>query len=309
MVADSAVSAEAISHRYGSREALRQVSFTVRPGEVLGLLGPNGGGKSTLFRILSTSLLPSAGRGSVFGHDVVAQPGAVRRLIGVVFQAPSLDKKLTAAENLMHHGHLYGLRGRGLRNSIQVILDRLGLADRSGDRVQVLSGGMQRRVEVAKGLLHRPRLLLMDEPSTGLDPGARRDLWFYLRQARDQEGLTILLTTHLMDEAELCDRVAILHRGQLVAMDTPQALTDGVGGEVITLLSPNPDHLAQAIRDKMNLTCTVLENTVRMECDRGHELVAALFESFPGEIRSVTVRRPSLEDVFIHHTGHRFWDG
>ena len=213
MSAEPAVLIDRVSHRYGNREALRSVSFEVRAAEIFALLGPNGGGKTTLFRILSTSFAPTGGRAEVFGHDLVTQSAQVRQQMGVVFQAPSLDKKLSAAENLWHHGHLYGLRGQPLRQQMTEMLGRVGLSDRARDRVEKLSGGMQRRVEVAKGLLHRPRLLLMDEPSTGLDPGARRDLWDYLKESRERDRLTILLTTHLMGEAEQCDRVAILHRG------------------------------------------------------------------------------------------------
>lgn len=308
MSAEPAVLIDQVCHRYGDREALRGVSFEVGSGEIFGLLGPNGGGKTTLFRILSTSFAPTGGRAAVFGYDVVTQAAQVRQQMGVVFQAPSLDKKLSAVENLWHHGHLYGMRGQLLRQQMYEMLERVGLSDRAGDRVEKLSGGMQRRVEVAKGLLHRPRLLLMDEPSTGLDPGARRDLWEYLKQARERDGLTILLTTHLMDEAEQCDRVAILNRGELVALGNPRELAGTVGDEVVSLECSAPQQLAERVRSRMSLSCSVLENTVRIERERGHELVAQIFETFPGEIQSVTVRRPTLEDVFIQKTGHRFWE-
>jgi ABC-2 type transport system ATP-binding protein len=308
MSADPAVSVEELTHRYGDREALRPVSFTVPRGEIFGLLGPNGGGKTTLFKILSTSIVPTGGRARIFGADVVSSAAMVRRQIGVVFQAPSLDKKLTAAENIWHHGHLYGLSGAALRGRAAEMLARVGLADRAGDRVERLSGGMQRRVELAKGLLPQPRLLLMDEPSSGLDPGARRDLWDYLVQLRDRDGLTVLLTTHLMDEAAQCDRIAILHRGEMVALGTPKELTAAVGDEVVYLESQTAVRLASEIQVKWQLKATVFENTVRVEQPNAHELVPQLFAAFPGAIESVTVRRPSLEDVFIHRTGHRFWE-
>src|SRR5262245_59698257 len=308
VAAEFAVSVENVVHRYGAREALRGISFRIGRGEIFGLLGPNGGGKTTLFRILSTSFAPTNGTARVFERDVVTEPHEVRRMLGVVFQAPSLDKKLTAAENLMHHGHLYGLRGAELRQRIGEMLDRVGLADRANDRIEHLSGGMQRRVEVAKGLLHRPQLMIMDEPSTGLDPSARRDLWEYLQQVRDREQLTVLLTTHLMDEAALCDRVAILNRGEFVALGTPGELAAEVGDELVSLETCNPQGLADRARAELGLTCIVLDNTVRIEYESGHTLVAQLFEAFPGEIQSVTVRRPSLEDVFIRKTGHRFWE-
>jgi ABC-2 type transport system ATP-binding protein len=306
MSAEWAVSVQNIVHRYGARLALRGVSLQVAGGELFGLLGPNGCGKTTLFRILATSLPPSDGQAQVFGLDVVQQAPRVRRTIGVVFQSPSLDKKLTAAENLMHHGHLYGLRGLRLRERIREVFDAIGLADRADDRVEQLSGGMQRRVEVAKGLLHQPRLMIMDEPSTGLDPGARRDMWTYLAQVRDRDNLAILLTTHLMDEADRFDRVAILNRGELVAIGTPGELAAEVGGEVVTLQASDPRGLAGRIQGQLGLACTVIENTVRIEQERGHELVAMLFDSFPGEIITVTVRRPTLEDVFLRKTGHGY---
>ena len=308
MSAEPAVSVEELTHRYGDREALRQVSFTVPPGEIFGLLGPNGGGKTTLFKILSTSIVPTAGQARIFGADVVSSAALVRRQIGVVFQAPSLDKKLTAAENLRHHGHLYGLRGAALRGRADEMLARVGLADRVGDRVERLSGGMQRRVELAKGLLPQPRLLLMDEPSTGLDPGARRDLWDYLIQLRERDGLTVLLTTHLMDEADRCDRIAILHHGQMVALGTPKELTAAVGDEVVYLETQFVERIAREIQANWQLQATVLDNSVRIERHNAHEIVAQLFQAFPGAIDSVTVRRPSLEDVFIQRTGHRFWE-
>ncbi len=303
-----AVIVDRLTHRYGNRDALRGVSLQVAPAEIFGLLGPNGGGKTTLFRILSTSFPPTEGTAQIFGDDVVAHASRVRRAMGVVFQAPSLDKKLTVAENLWHHGHLYGLSGPALRQQIDEMLTRVGMLDRAGDRIERLSGGQQRRVEVAKGLLHRPRLLLLDEPSTGLDPGARRDLWEYLKMARDRDGLTILLTTHLMDEAEQCDRVAILNHGELVALGTPKGLSATVGDEIVWLQANDPEQIAGRIRDTLAVNCTVLDNTVRIEHSPGHELVTRLFEQFPGEIQSVTVRRPSLDDVFIQRTGHRFWE-
>jgi len=194
--------AENLSHRYGSRLALSNVNFEVKAGEIFGLLGPNGGGKSTLFRILSTMMVPTDGRAEVAGHDVAREPAAVRRSIGVVFQTQSLDKALTVEENLRAQGHLHGLSGAPLRGRMQQVMERLGLADRRNDIVETLSGGLKRRVEIAKGLLHRPVVLLMDEASTGLDPGARRELWQYVEELRSREGVTILLTTHILDEAD-----------------------------------------------------------------------------------------------------------
>src|SRR5437016_8269861 len=212
---------EGLRHNYGSHMALNGVSFDVRPGEIFALLGPNGSGKTTLFRILSTLMLPVGGRSLIAGFDAARHPDEVRRRIGVVFQAQSIDIKLTAAENLWHQGHLYGLRGLVLQERITEMLQRVGLSERAKEKVQTFSGGMQRRVELAKGLMHRPSVLLLDEPTTGLDPGARIDLWQYLKILRDEEGVSVLITTHLMEEAERCDRLAILHEGKLVALGTP----------------------------------------------------------------------------------------
>jgi ABC-2 type transport system ATP-binding protein len=291
------VDVEGLTHRYGERAALDGVAFSVRSGEVFGLVGPNGGGKTTLFKILSTALVPTSGTARVAGIDV--RDGAVRRKIGVVFQAPSLDGKLTVAENLLHHGHLYGLSGGGLRQRIGEELARFGLADRSGDRVEKLSGGLQRRVELAKSLLHRPEVLLLDEPSTGLDPGARRDLWDALRGLK---GVTVLLTTHLLEEAERCDRLAILHKGRVVALGEPLALRAEIGGDVVTVRSREVEKLAAGIREKLGESPQVVDGTVRLARDRGHEFVGRLVEAFPGMIESVTVAKPSLEDVFMSKT-------
>lgn len=291
------VDVEGLTHRYGERTALDGVAFSVRSGEVFGLVGPNGGGKTTLFKILSTALAPSSGSARVAGVDV--RDGAVRRKIGVVFQSPSLDGKLTVAENLLHHGHLYGMSGGGLKQRIGEELARFGLADRTGDRVEKLSGGLQRRVELAKSLLHRPEVLLLDEPSTGLDPGARRDLWDALRSLK---GVTVLLTTHLLEEAERCDRLAILHKGKIVALGEPLTLRAEIGGDVVTVRSREPERLAAAIREKLGESPQVVDGTVRLSRDRGHEFVGRLVEAFPGMIESVTVAKPSLEDVFMSKT-------
>ena len=208
-----ALVAHDLTHRYGDRVALDQLNLEVAPREIFGLLGPNGGGKTTLFRILSTLVKPSSGSATLLGLDLLRDTAALRSRIGVVFQAPSLDKKLKVRENLMHQGHLYGLSGVALRERIDHLLLEFNLRDRAGDLVETLSGGLQRRVEIAKSLLHRPELLLLDEPSTGLDPGARIDLWQTLYRLRDQQNVTVLLTTHLMEEAARCDRVAIIDRG------------------------------------------------------------------------------------------------
>jgi ABC-2 type transport system ATP-binding protein len=303
-----AISVQNLVHRYEERTALNGVSFDVRPAELFGLLGPNGSGKTTLFRILSTLMVPSAGRASIMGCDVAQEPARLRHQIGVVFQAQSIDAKLTAYENLWHQGHLYGLRGSSLQNRIQEILSRVGLADRAGEKVESFSGGMQRRIELAKGLLHHPGVLLLDEPTTGLDPGARRDLWQYLRMLRDEEHVSVLVTTHLMEEAERCDRLAILSEGNLVALGTPEELKSEIGGDVILLhAAHNAEVLAEHIRTRFHVVATVLENQVRIEREGAHRFVTEVVEAFPGEVEALSVSKPALEDVFIRRTGHKFW--
>ena len=250
MSATLAIRVNGLSHWYGSRQALDNVDFEVAAGEIFGLLGPNGGGKTTLFRILSTLLPVQKGRVDLLDFDVAGQAARVRSAIGVTFQSPSLDRKLTVRENLVTQGHLYGLSGARLRTRIETLLARLNLADRAGDRVESLSGGLARRVEIAKGLLHDPEVLLLDEPSTGLDPGARLDLWRYLQDLRLEAGVTVLVTTHLMEEADHCDRLAILDSGRLVALGTPVELRNSIGGDCLTINSAAPDELACRVAER-----------------------------------------------------------
>jgi ABC-2 type transport system ATP-binding protein len=301
------ISVENVVHQYGERTALNGVTFEVRPAELFGLLGPNGSGKTTLFRILSTLMIPSGGRATIMGFDVARDPNGLRRQIGVVFQAQSIDVKLTAAENLWHQGHLYGLRGAVLTSRIREMLERVKLADRANDKAETFSGGMQRRLELAKGLLHHPAVLLLDEPTTGLDPGARRDLWQYLANLRDEEHVTVIVTTHLMEEAERCDRLAILNEGKVVALGTPDELKHEIGGDVILLDTKHPESLAERMRSRFNVDAQVLQGQVRLERESGHRFITDVVEAFPGEIEAISVSKPTLEDVFIHRTGHRFW--
>ena len=304
---DEVIQVEDLRHTYGKRTALNGISFSVHAGEIFALLGPNGSGKTTLFRILSTLMLPSGGRALVGGFDASKQPDQVRRRIGVVFQAQSVDVKLTAAENLWHQGHLYGLRGSELKQRIAAMLRHVALADRADERVETFSGGMQRRVELAKGLMHHPSVLLLDEPTTGLDPGARRDLWQYLHELRSQEHVSVIVTTHLMEEAERCDRLAILSQGEIVALGTPAELRSQIGGDVILLETEDAESVAARIKQKFHAGATVMDGKVRMERKEGHRFVPDLVEAFPGEIQSISVSKPTLEDVFINRTGHRFW--
>jgi ABC-2 type transport system ATP-binding protein len=304
----TAVQVRNLVHSYGERKALAGVTFEVERGEIFGLLGPNGGGKTTLFRILSTSFLPASGEALIFGSPVQTQANEIRRRIGVVFQSPSLDKKLTVRENLMHHGHLYGLRGSRLDARMSEMMDRLGVSDRADNKAETLSGGLQRRVELAKGLLHRPQLLILDEPSAGLDPGARRDLWQYLERLRAKEGVTILLTTHLIDEADRCDRVLILNQGTVVAIGSPDALKEQIGGDILLITAKEPEKLSDSIAAKFGVKPALLNGKLRIERENGHIFVSQIVEAFSSMIDTVTLSKPTLEDVFIDRTGHRFWE-
>lgn len=292
-----------LTHRYGDRVALSAVSFEVRPGEIFGLLGPNGGGKSSLFRILSTMMVPTEGRAVIAGHDVARDPAKVRRTVGVVFQTQSLDKALTVEENLRAQGHLHGLSGGVLGERMENALERLGLKDRRKDLVDTLSGGLRRRVEIAKALLHKPQVLLMDEASTGLDPAARRELSHHIESLRDHEGVTILLTTHILGEADRCDRLVLLHEGKIVAQGSPGELRSRIGGDVVVLETPDAEALAAGIRERFGATASARDGQVRVEISNGHRFIAEVVEAFPGSVDSVGLHKPSLEDVFVRETG------
>jgi ABC-2 type transport system ATP-binding protein len=301
------ITVENLAHQYDGRAALQGVSFDVRRAELFGLLGPNGSGKTTMFRILSTLMVPGGGRAVILGHDAATDPNSLRRKIGVVFQAQSIDLKLTAGENLMHQGHLYGLKGQALKSRIAEMLERVGLSDRRNEKAETFSGGMQRRLELAKGLLHHPSVLLLDEPTTGLDPGARIDLWHYLQMLRDEEKVTVLVTTHLMEEAERCDRLAFLSEGKLVALGTPTELKHEIGGDVIVLDAKDAESLAKRVSARYGIDAKVVGSQVRLERENGHRFITDVVEAFPGDIEAISVSKPSLEDVFIRRTGHRFW--
>lgn len=330
MTTPAFLSVETLSHRYGERKALDALSFSVQQGEIFGLLGPNGSGKTTLFRLLSTLLPLQDGTVTLDGISLRYDLAGIRQHLGVVFQSPSLDKKLTVAENLQHQGHLYGLYGPALAKRIRELAEKFKIADRLKDKVETLSGGLQRRVEVAKGLLHRPSLLILDEPTTGLDPAARLELWSYLREVNQFEKITILLTTHLMDEAERCHRLMILDRGLRVCLDTPAALRSVLKGSVITIQSSAAASIQQKLDSTLGLKAQVMQgalvvetpdspdlrttqpaHTLRIEvpsgsAEQGPKLVAQIVSTFPDVIESITLSQPTLEDVFIHLTGRRF---
>jgi ABC-2 type transport system ATP-binding protein len=295
-----------VSHRYQTRVALDDVTVEVAAGEMFAMLGPNGGGKTTLFRLLSTALKVQTGSIEVLGNSTVDDPLAVRMQLGVVFQSPSLDKKLSVRENLIHHARLYGMARRDYLPGIERSLGLLGLSDRAKDRVEQLSGGLARRVEIAKALLHLPRILILDEPSTGLDPAARSDLWRYL-VTLPAEGVTILTTTHLMEEAERCQRVGILHQGRLVALGRPADLRAEIGRQLVTIQTKDAAGISSLLRQRLGVEATAFGEGIRFEHAGPLEEVARVLDGAATSIDSVSFARPTLEDLFLKRTGHRFW--
>ena len=303
------VEAHNISYRYGERIAVDGVSFAVQPGAKHAFLGPNGSGKSTLFKVLATIFPLQAGSVDIDGHDLGREVDVIRAKLGVVFQAPAVDKKLTVLQNLRYQAALYGLGGREAATRIDSALSDVGLTDRTKDSVGELSGGLRRRVELAKCLLHQPKILLLDEPSTGLDPGARQDL---SRLLRSIEGLTVLLTTHLMDEADEADHVTILSEGRIVADAPPIEVRRGVGGEVFEVTTSEPTIVAELLREKFQLEPTVLDGAVRARKPDAHRIVGELVDALRSKLGTaaaprITLGAASLEDVYIEKTGHRFW--
>ncbi|SHK14983.1 ABC transporter ATP-binding protein [Rhodothermus profundi] len=301
---EAAVTIEDLTFRYGSHTALRSISLHIPAGCCFGLLGPNGSGKTTLMRLLATLLSPTSGRLQVCGYDPVQAPDAVRRCLGVVFQQPALDGDLTVEENLRLHGAFYGLRGPALTRRIDELLERFGLQKRRRELLRRLSGGQQRRVDLMRGLLHRPQLLLLDEPTTGLDPLARHTFWQTLRQLRQTDHLTLIVATHLLEEAELCDQVALLDEGRLVATGAPDLLARELGEEVLWLETSEPETIAAFIQTHFGLEARVIGASVRVAASDAHALLPRLYEALGSRLRSATVRRPTLEDVFLIHTGH-----
>ncbi len=296
-----AVDIRGVTHRYGAHVALRDVTLQVAPGALYGLLGPNGSGKTTLFRILSTLMPPTEGQARVFGLDTEREPGPVRRRLGVVFQEAALDENLTVRENLRFQGALYGLHGADRRARIDELLRRLDVADRATDPVDTLSGGLRRRVDLARGLLHRPDLLLLDEPTAGLDPAARRTFWTAIRRLREAEGTTLLLATHLMDEADRCDRVGILSEGGLVADGAPETLKAELGDETIWLESESPTALRDRIDAQFGVPTRLVGTMVQVAPPDPPAFLSGLYETMGDCIRSATLRTPTLEDVFMVH--------
>jgi ABC-2 type transport system ATP-binding protein len=306
--AGPAIVVENLARRFGDLVAVDHVDFSVARGEVFGFLGPNGAGKTTTIAMLTTLLRPTEGSAQVAGHDVEQAAGDVRRAIGIVFQEPSLDERLTARENLEFHAVLYGMPRAERRGRIAESLRLVDLESRADHLVEQYSGGMRRRLEIARGLLHVPAVLFLDEPTLGLDPQSRRAVWEHIRGLRDQTCVTIFMTTHYMEEAEFCDRIAVIDHGSIVALDTPEGLKNMVGGDVVVVTAPDPaallDHLAA-----QSLDASRRDSEVRVEVDDGARFIPRLVRGFPGEIDGASVRRPTLDDVFLKLTGRTIREG
>jgi ABC-2 type transport system ATP-binding protein len=305
---EPAVQVDGLRKRYGDYEAVSGVDFTVAPGETFGFLGPNGAGKSTTISMLCTLLTPTAGSARVAGHDVVRERDAVRRNIGLVFQDTTLDGYLSAERNLRLHAELYGVPRAGLDDRLDQVLAMVDLADRRSHKVRTFSGGMKRRLEIARGLLHSPRVLFLDEPTVGLDPQTRSSIWSYIRELRAAEDITIFLTTHYMDEAENCDRIAIMDHGRLIALDTPKALKASVGKDTVRLRTAEPARTVLALRDRFGLDASVTEEWVTVLVESGEQFLPRLFAELGEPIEAVTVARPTLDDVFMSFTGSTIRD-
>jgi len=303
-----AISVSGLTKRYGDLEAVKDVSFEVGAAEVFGFLGPNGAGKSTTINMLCTLTKPSAGEARVAGHDIVTERDDVRRNIGLVFQDPTLDGYLTAAQNLKLHAELYGVPSELVAPRMEQVLRMVGLWDRKDGPVRTFSGGMRRRLEIARGLMHSPRVLFLDEPTIGLDPQTRRSIWSYIRELQEREEITIFMTTHYMDEAEWCDRIAIMDQGEIVALDSPETLKAGIGTDRITIQTDDNDAAMLALRERFGVEPQILEGAVSFGVAGGEQFVPRLFAELDLPIRGVSVSRPTLDDVFMSFTGSTIRD-
>jgi ABC-2 type transport system ATP-binding protein len=303
MSENTAIAVHGLTKHFGAVEAVRGVDFEVAPGEVFGFLGPNGAGKTTTINMLCTLAKPTAGSATVASYDVVKQRDDVRRHIGLVFQDPTLDGYMTAAQNLQLHAELYGVQSDLVEPRMQQVMTMVGLWERRDSPVATFSGGMRRRLEIARGLMHSPRVLFLDEPTIGLDPQTRRSIWTYIRQLKEQEEITIFMTTHYMDEAEWCDRIAIMDHGQIVALDAPETLKAAVGTDRVMIHTEDDDIAIAALVERFGIEARVAEGAVTFGVPSGEEFVPRLFAELPVPIRSVSISRPTLDDVFMSFTG------
>ncbi len=309
-----AIEAHELVRKFGDLVAVNQVSFEVEEGEIFGFLGPNGAGKTTTINMLCTLLRPTAGTALVNGHDITRQPDAVRQSIGLVFQEPSLDDKLTAMENLRFHAMLYDVPREAFERRARQVLELVELSDRAHSLVRTFSGGMKRRLEIARGLLHSPKVLFLDEPTLGLDPQTRRHIWEYVLDLRAREGVTIFLTTHYMDEAEHADRIAIIDYGKIVALDTPEALKGLVGGDVVRLRTTDDTAAATRLQERFGIEVRHDGRALILEVPNGDQAIPQMIQVLTNgtgpsiEVLSINMRRPTLDDVFIKLTGHAIRD-
>jgi ABC-2 type transport system ATP-binding protein len=303
-----AIEVRGLVKHYDQVEAVKGVDFDVATGEVFGFLGPNGAGKTTTINMLCTLVKPTAGSASVAGHDVVRERDDVRRNIGLVFQDPTLDGYLTAAQNLQLHAELYGVRSDLVKPRMEQVMSMVGLWDRRDSSVNTFSGGMRRRLEIARGLMHSPRVLFLDEPTIGLDPQTRRSIWTYIRELKEREEITIFMTTHYMDEAEWCDRIAIMDHGEIVALDAPETLKAGVGTDRVTIHTDDDDATIAALADRFDIEARKSEGAVSFGVPAGEEFVPRLFAELGIQIKAVNVARPTLDDVFMSYTGSTIRD-
>ncbi len=303
-MAQPIIEVEQLTKRFGTLTAVDSVSFTVAEGELFAFLGPNGAGKTTTINVLCTLLRPAGGRASVNGFDVVTQRSDVRRSIGLVFQDSTLDEYLTAEQNLRFHAYAYRVPRQVCEQRIGELLELVELSDRRKSRVRTFSGGMKRRLEIARGLLHSPRVLFLDEPTLGLDPQTRRHIWEHILALRKQHGLTIFLTTHYMDEAEVAERVGIIDHGRIVALDTPDHLKDAMGGDVITIEARDNDAAAAELGQKFGVTPARENGALSFSVPHGDKVLPRIIRSLESPVDAVGLRRPTLEDVFLRLTGH-----
>ncbi|MFH1639252.1 MAG: ATP-binding cassette domain-containing protein [Chloroflexota bacterium] len=297
-----------LSKSFKQLVAVDRVSFQVAEGEIFGFLGPNGAGKTTTINMLCTLLTPTGGKATVCGYDVVKQRSEVRKCIGLVFQDPTLDEYLTAEQNLRFHAYAYKIPGKEREKRISEILELVELSDRRKSKVRTFSGGMKRRLEIARGLLHSPRVLFLDEPTLGLDPQTRRHIWDYVLALRKQHNLTIFLTTHYMDEAENSDRITIIDNGRIIALDTPDKLKDALGGDVVTLKAKDNDAAALELKEKYQLSPLIQNGNITLSIPQGEKFLPKLIGSFQSPLLSIGVRRPTLDDVFLKLTGRAIRD-
>ena len=304
----AAIEVHELVKRYGDVTAVAGIDFTVAPGEFFAFLGPNGAGKTTTINILCTLTRPTSGRARVASHDVVREPDRVRERIGIIFQDPSLDTQLTAWENLALHARVYGVPGTIWPRRAEQLLRLVDLWDRRHQLVRTFSGGMKRRLELVRGLLHRPEILFLDEPTLGLDPQSRRQIWSHLETLRRETGVTLFLTTHYLDEAEQCDRVAIIDHGRIIALDSPDRLRARVGRDIIVLVTVDNARAAAELRERYGLQPLVVDGTLRVEVEQGDTFIPELVRQLSVPIHSISLRRPSLDDVFLALTGRQIRD-